>query len=64
MQTFINPLRDKWNEIIQRPKINDAEPLLHHKKMNSIFLSKPCINMLNLHLSMAIDQNHDSAAVH
>ena len=25
MQTFINPARDKWNEIIQRPKINDAE---------------------------------------
>ena len=25
MQTFINPGREKWNEIIQRPKINDAE---------------------------------------
>src|SRR5450432_1495847 len=25
MQTFINPSKDKWSEIIQRPKINDAE---------------------------------------
>ncbi|HUS00406.1 MAG TPA: histidinol dehydrogenase, partial [Chitinophagaceae bacterium] len=25
MQTFINPSREKWNDIIQRPKINDAE---------------------------------------
>ncbi|MGI8580821.1 MAG: histidinol dehydrogenase [Chitinophagaceae bacterium] len=24
MQTFINPLREKWNEIIQRPQINNA----------------------------------------
>ena len=25
MQTFINPLREKWAEIIQRPQINSAE---------------------------------------
>jgi histidinol dehydrogenase len=25
MQTFINPGREKWAEIIERPKINDAE---------------------------------------
>ena len=25
MQTFINPSREKWAEIIERPKINDAE---------------------------------------
>src|SRR6478672_7047978 len=25
MQTFLNPGRDKWNEIVQRPIINDAE---------------------------------------
>ena len=25
MQTFVNPARDRWNEIIQRPQINDAE---------------------------------------
>ena len=25
MQTFINPLKEKWTEIIQRPQINNAE---------------------------------------
>ena len=25
MKTFINPSKEKWPEIIQRPKINDAE---------------------------------------
>ncbi len=24
MRIFINPLREKWNEIIQRPQINNA----------------------------------------